>query len=193
MKRKRLGAATTGARNSEESACKPKDVVKQIRLQLRKVQNITGCATSVLNLVLQHLQPFLKGCEQVKNLKMPRVRSRQETRIKCRLHGCVGCHDHVFGPSNRDAHCTKCGHDRYDAKGHANEVFCMHVFACFFFLYECMCLLAFFLAYMHVFVGIFFLNACVCMCSIAFVYFFYLLACVLLVAIFIFRSFMLAI
>ena len=99
---------------------------EQIRYQLRIVQQMTGCSTSVLNLVLQKLQPFLKGCEHVQNFKMSRVRARTQSDIKRRLNGCVGCHNYVFSPKCRDRVCPQCGHGRYDAKGNANEVVYLH-------------------------------------------------------------------
>ena len=102
--------------------CDVDDRLEQVLREMRKVQSITGCATSTLNLVLQHLQPFLEGLQHVKKLQMPRVRSRVQSRFKRRLHGCVGCHNHVFGPDCKDRVCPGCGHSRYDVKGVPNEV-----------------------------------------------------------------------
>ena len=95
---------------------------EQVLKQMRKVQNISGCATSTLDLVLKFLQPFLKGCEDVKNFAMPRVRARKACRFKLRLNGCVGCNDHVFGPRSEDQVCPKCAHPRYNAKGKPHEL-----------------------------------------------------------------------
>ena len=94
------------------------DVLKALRL----VQNLSNCTTSTLNLVLKHLQPFLKGCEHVEQLKMGRVRARKQSCYKRSLHGCVGCDDHVFGPTTRDKTCPKCGHARFNVKGKPHEV-----------------------------------------------------------------------
>ena len=75
-----------------------------------------------MDCVLHHLQPFLKGCEQVKNLRMPRVWARTASIFKLRLTGCVGCNNHVFGPHSRDRVCPQCQHPRYNAKGQFNEL-----------------------------------------------------------------------
>ncbi len=143
MKRRRPGAAV--ARVPCEDAAAP------IRKQLRIVQNITGCPTNWLNLVLKRLQPFLKGCEHVVNLRMHRVRARQETPVKRTIHGCVGCHEHVFAPKCSDTRCPKCDHPRYCAAGKPNEVF---LFACIFL--TCVCLHFFFYLFAV-------LLACVCL------------------------------
>ena len=55
---------------------KQKNTSEQIYRELRQVQNITGCSTKTLDLILSRLHPFLKGCEDVE-LKMPRVRARK--------------------------------------------------------------------------------------------------------------------
>ena len=96
--------------------------VNEVIQALRHVQNLSNCASSTLNLVLKHLQPFLKGCEDVKGLEVGRVRTRKQSRFKRVLHGCVGCDDHVFGPFVRDRTCPKCGHPRYSDSGKPNEV-----------------------------------------------------------------------
>ena len=95
---------------------------EQVLQQMRKVQNISGCATSTLDLVLKFLQPFLKGCEEVKNFAMPRVRTRKDCPFKLSLHGCVECDDHVFGPRSEDQVCPKCAHPRYNDKGNPHEI-----------------------------------------------------------------------
>ena len=101
----------------------PADAIVQcIRKQLRIVQNLTGCSEKTLNLVLEKLQPFLKGCEKVKNLKMCRVRARQQSTVKKQLHGCVHCSEHVFAPECRLQRCPKCGGRRFNAKGKPHEV-----------------------------------------------------------------------
>ena len=102
------------SRDDGSSSC------EQVLHQLRKVQNLTGCTTSTLDAVLQHLQPFLKGCEELQNLQMPRVRARKACAFKLQLHGCVDCNDHVFGPHDVDEVCPKCAHSRYDDKGNPN-------------------------------------------------------------------------
>ena len=94
----------------------------QIQCELRKVQAMTGCSTKTLDLVLQRLQPFLKGCENVSVFKMKQARAKRQSKIKRQLHGCVGCNNHVFGPANKTTHCPKCTHPRYNLQGAPHEV-----------------------------------------------------------------------
>ena len=96
--------------------------VNAVRKALRHVQNLSNCATSTLDLVLKHLQPFLKGLEKVKGLKMRAVRSRCKSRSKKTLHGCIGCNQHVFGPTSRERVCPQCGNARYNNAGKPNEI-----------------------------------------------------------------------
>ena len=102
---------------------KNKVVLEQIRQELRIVQNISGCATTTLNLILKRLQPFLKGCENFKAAHLHVGEWRKESPLKLRLHGCVGCDKHVFGPSDVESECPQCGHPRFDEQGNPHEVF----------------------------------------------------------------------
>lgn len=103
--------------------CGEKSTEEIIYLQLRQVQLLTGCTTQTLNVMLQKLQPFLKGCEDVKNLQMPRMRSRRKSPFKKQLHGCVGADCfYVFGPENTATHCPECGDSRYSPDGKPKEV-----------------------------------------------------------------------
>ena len=108
---------------------------QQIYTTLREVQSITGCTTKTLNVMLQKLKPFLKGCEYVKKLQMPRMRSRRKSQFKMQLHGCVraNCY-YVFGPENRSTHCPQCGESRYSIDGKPQEVsltfFCIFFYFC---------------------------------------------------------------
>ena len=98
------------------------DLLNRVLTEMRKVQVTTNCPITTLDLILSKLQPFLKGLENVKGLKMPKVRARATSRFKRCLHGCVDCNDHVFGPKDLDRSCPKCGHSRYEDKGKPNEV-----------------------------------------------------------------------
>ena len=120
-KRRRPGGAVVTGGKAEAVTDAEEEVHDEIRKQLRIVQNISGCSTSVLNLVLARLQPYLKGCGN-KRVKMCRVRSRKHTAVKRQLHGCVGCHEHVFSPESKMRACPKCEHPRFDTKGNAHEV-----------------------------------------------------------------------
>lgn len=99
---------------------KQKNTSEQIYRELRQVQNITGCSTKTLDLILSRLHPFLKGCEDVE-LKMPRVRARKKSQFKQQLHGCAGCDNYVFGPENVETRCPHCGDERY-TNGKPKEV-----------------------------------------------------------------------
>ena len=103
--------------------CGETSAEQKIYLELRQVQNITGCTTKTLNVMLQKLHPFLKGCEDVKKLQMPRMRSRRKSPFKMQLHGCVRADcGHVFGPENTATHCPACGDSRYSLDGKSHEV-----------------------------------------------------------------------
>ena len=96
---------------------------EQIYQELRQVQLLTGCTTKTLNVMLEKLHPFLKGCEDVKKMQMPRVRARKLSRFKKQLHGCVGADcSYVFGPENKEVHCPECGVARYLLDGKPKEV-----------------------------------------------------------------------
>ena len=113
QRRKRRYGVHGGAQSTEE----------QIYAELRQVQLQTSCTTQTLNVVLQRLHPFFKGCEGIKKLQMPRVRARQLSRFKKQLHGCVGADClYVFGPENQEDHCPKCGESRYSPDGKPKEV-----------------------------------------------------------------------
>ena len=98
------------------------DMLDRIRKALRQVQNMSGCTTKTLNLVLKHLHPFLKGCggKNAKEMHMGNGLKRQSS-LKRQLHGCV-CNEHVFGPKCTATHCPKCAHPRYNNKGKPFEV-----------------------------------------------------------------------
>lgn len=104
------------------------EVLQSIRKELRIVQNITGCSTTTLNLILRRLQPFLKGCENLKVKNLHVGKCRRESPVKLRLHGCVGCENHVFAPSDIATECPQCGHPRFDDKGNPYEVFLDNIY-----------------------------------------------------------------
>ena len=95
---------------------------EQICIALRLVQSKSGCATRTLNLVIQELKPFLR-CEGFDSwTKSDKALRKTSGAQSVKLHGCVGCHDHVFGPSDRSRHCPKCHHPRFNNVGNPNEV-----------------------------------------------------------------------
>ena len=122
--------ATTWQAQAKRQRCeafptKTKTVLQQIKQELRLVQQITGCTTNTLNVVLRRLHPFLKGCEKIKADRLHLCRAWRASPVKVRLHGCVGvrCGKHVFGPSDIETECPQCGHPRFDEKGNPYEVF----------------------------------------------------------------------
>ena len=125
--------------------CGKQNTSAQIFHELRQVQNITHCSTKTLDLILQRLHPFLKGCEDVKQLKMPRVRARKKSIFKQQLHGCTGCDAYVFGPENVETRCPHCGYSRY-TNGKPREV----------------CLSAYFFVFTYLF--ILFIMTCMQVC-----------------------------
>lgn len=107
------------------------ETLDEIWIALRKVQRKTGCTTKVLKLTLDAITPFLKNGKKVlkngkknygrrlKNVDQRMLDKAGATRIE--LHGCTKC-DYIFTPSNKNDHCVKCGHPRFNDKGEPNEV-----------------------------------------------------------------------
>ena len=94
---------------------------------LRNVQRKTGCTTRTLAITLQELKSFLKE-EYQQDLPHNSFRSidnainKKYQAIVLQLHGCVGCNNHVFIPSDKAKRCPLCGFPRYNVKGQPNEV-----------------------------------------------------------------------
>ena len=122
-------ATTWSAKAKKRKRPAQKSMLEQIRVEMRIVQKMTGCATSTINAILRRLHPFLKGCEnvQVDELRMREMRAKTESALKRRLHGCIDCNNHVFGPSDNENECPKCAHPRYDEEGKPHEV-CSYFF-----------------------------------------------------------------
>ena len=96
---------------------------EQICIALRQVQCKSGCATRTLNLVIKELQPFLRCTGFESTWTKPDKSLHNMSGAKSvQLHGCVGCHKHVFGPSDRSRGCPRCQHPRFDADNNPNEV-----------------------------------------------------------------------
>ena len=96
----------------------------EICVALRRVQKKTGCSTKTLNLVHEALRPYLRA-QFDGPLKVSHATKKIAGRsgaVILRLHGCVGCHEHVFMPKCRARLCPKCQSPRYQANGKPKEV-----------------------------------------------------------------------
>jgi len=86
--------------------------------KLREAQRKCGCSTNTLKAVLQAVKPFshpsiVKNDEQLFS---------STNAVVLQLHGCVGCDDYVFEPTNKMIKCPKCLHPRYNQQKKPNEV-----------------------------------------------------------------------
>ena len=117
------------------------DIKERIFCALRLVQNETGCSTRTLNVFLQRMHIFFKGCTDVKKWEMPRVRARKKSPLKRCLHGCVGCDNYVYGPDSVENECPKCGDARYSLERKTQRG-CTHFFLLyiFFIIYIYICI-----------------------------------------------------
>jgi len=95
-------------------------VTAQIYVALRKVQRTTGCTTSMLQKILKALSPFLNVAENLNVEEANKEIFERSGATMMKLNGCVGCHEHVFLPSETLERCPKCEHPRY-SNGRANE------------------------------------------------------------------------
>ncbi len=78
----------------------------RICMALRRVQRESGCTTKTLQLVLQHLQPFLKCDDGTFNFsRADRLMFELSGTTVLKLNGCVGCDRHVYAPADTDVRC----------------------------------------------------------------------------------------
>ena len=108
----------------------------RICVALRRVQSQSRCSTRTLNLVLGSIFEELGDSTQSasgdfahlsrssKFCKADGIIKRSSGASCLRLHGCVGCHHHVYHPADVDRVCPKpnCGHPRYNNSGKPNEL-----------------------------------------------------------------------
>ena len=95
-------------------------------VNLRRVQQRSGCSDVTCKDFLETFAKLLnigavKSLHQCDEL----IQEASGARV-LRLHGCVGCHQHVWHPNDKETHCTHCGYARYKIDGKPFEV-CMYV------------------------------------------------------------------
>ena len=91
---------------------------------LREVQYRSKCATKTLKMVLEAAKEHF-GAKDLENLNLSMADNamKNASGATClQLHGCVGCHHHIFVPRDRSRHCPKCNHPRRNASNQPNEV-----------------------------------------------------------------------
>ena len=91
----------------------------QFCVSVRRLQQRTGCSDIACKDIIQTLGKHLRLDKPV-NIKETdkKLQKTAWTRF-LRLHGCVGCHRHVFAAKRK--HCPSCGHARYNSKGQPFE------------------------------------------------------------------------
>ncbi len=105
----------------------------RVCVTLRQVQSQSRCSTRTLNLILESLlNTFTDFTETVTGEKLDRgvtTFQKADKIIKVasgasclRLHGCVGCNEHVYHPQDVDRTCPLCDHPRYNESGKPNEL-----------------------------------------------------------------------
>jgi len=99
-----------------------------IRLKMRDIQRKTRCSTKTLMTTLEVLLPLFDVEDLPASISgkffagSDKKMMRSSNTICLQLHGCVGCHKHVFEPSEKSKRCPRCGFPRRKANGEPNEV-----------------------------------------------------------------------
>ena len=111
---------------SEPCATKNKRKARELWSTLRQVQRSTGCTTKTLKETFRSVQKFSGINERV---SVPEAAAAADKNLlktsgawRIRLDGCVGCHGHVFLPSEKTIFCPECRHPRFNASKKPNEV-----------------------------------------------------------------------
>ena len=107
--------------------------------KLREAQRKCGCSTNTLKAVLQAVKPFchpgiVKNDEQL---------VCTTNAVVLQLHGCVGCDDFVFEPTNKMIRCPKCQHPRFNQQKKPNEVRALFIIIIYYYYNFFDCLLIF--------------------------------------------------
>ena len=91
---------------------------------LRQTQRKTGCTDKTLEQIKQSLVPLLKeSCQSSNsNKKSDNFLLKKADSVLLQLHGCVGCENYVFLPSDARMRCPECRHPRFNAQHKPNEV-----------------------------------------------------------------------
>ena len=99
----------------------------RVAVKLRCLQTKINCSStalkSILGDMLAHRNPSSILRKADKHLSAT-------SGAEClRLHGCIGCDEHVFASADRALNCPRCGHPRYNGTNQPNEatLIAMHV------------------------------------------------------------------
>ena len=92
---------------------------------LRCAQRTSGCTTKTLAAIEATLRPLIMqrfggASGQTANDKELLEKANA---VLLQLHGCVGCHDFVFLPSDVRTRCPRCRHPRFNNEKKPNEVY----------------------------------------------------------------------
>ena len=87
---------------------------------LRSAQRTTGCTNKTLATIETILRPIMLKSGQGK--KDDRMLLEKANAVLLQLHGCVGCDDFVFLPSDVRIRCPRCRHPRFNYEKKPNEV-----------------------------------------------------------------------
>ena len=85
---------------------------------LRSAQRESGCTTKTLLAIQKALNPSVSICNNADKTLLQNANA-----VVLQLHGCVGCDDYVFKPSDLAIRCPRCGHPRFNSDKKPNEVY----------------------------------------------------------------------
>ena len=94
----------------------------QVFVDLRRLQQKAGCSDATCAKILQMFAKYLHIDASTNLQKSDKKLKKVAGAEMLRLQGCIGCHDHVFHPTDKATDCPKCNHPRLDTKGKAFEV-----------------------------------------------------------------------
>lgn len=97
------------------------DIDVKTFIQLRRLQSQSGCATSTLKRIWS-LGSKTKSNFDCTMRRADRLLNSVSGAQSIRLHGCVGCHKHVFTMNDAAKVCPACSHPRYSTDQQPNEV-----------------------------------------------------------------------
>ena len=92
---------------------------------LRVAQRTSGCTTKTLAAIEETLRPIIierttGGAQSERS--SDHVLIAKANAVLLQIHGCVGCHDFVFLPTDRRIRCPRCAHPRFNSDHKPNEV-----------------------------------------------------------------------
>ena len=89
---------------------------------LRTAQRTSGCTTKTLGAIEEALRPIIVQRTRGVQKSEDHVLLEKADAVLLQIHGCVGCNDFVFLPSDLKIRCEKCGHPRFNQDKKPNEV-----------------------------------------------------------------------